>query len=293
MSFHTIRMFPVCAALLLGAALAALAMPAQAQLMTRNAKVLMSAPSEVTSLQPNNLVAAAPTFQGRTWNGVVRNLRIEALPDSQGRMTFGVGSGSRCAYGAGDTDDRVVEFHNADGTWSRGEAIAEACPHWGPAKCSRTVTVDLSAQGHGTRTFTVNRGYPACPSSWGDDSNNIEGGSNNEDRAPALGDAADDVPDSRQEIGARDGTEGRRRGIFRVRIWGNLCVFGGRACRSFKDGAAKSLATGDLRIINAGYAATFRPAGHCGPARWPTPAWQAAGAPAHAEWCDVTVDVRR
>ena len=278
---RTIRMFPVCAALLLGAALAALAMPAQAQLMTRNAKVLMSAPSEVTSLRPNNLVAAAPTFQGRTWNGVVRNLRIEALPDSQGRMTFGVGSGSRCAYGAGDADDRVIEFHNADGTYSRGEAIAEACPHWGPAKCSRTVTVDLSAQGHGTRTFTVNRGYPPCPSSWGDTG------------APALGDAADDVPDSRQDIRARSGTEGRRRGIFRVRVWGNLCVFGGRSCRSFKDGAAKSLATGDVRVINAGYATTFRPGPNCGPHSWPTRAWQLAGADAHAEWCDVTVDVRR
>ncbi len=291
MSFHTIRMLPVCAAMLI----AILAMPAQAQLLNagRDTRVLSSAPSHVTSLTAN-LVGAPPTFQGRTWTGVVRNLRIEALPDSQGRMTFGVGSGSRCAYGAGDTDDRVVEFHNADGTWSRGEAIAEACPQWGPAKCSRTVTVDLREHGQGMSTFTVNRGYPPCPSSWGDDSNNIEGGSNNQDRAPALGDAADDVPDSRQDIRARDGTERRssRRGIFRVRIWGNLCVFGGRACRSFKDGAAKSLATGDLRIINAGYAATFRPAGHCGPRSWPTPAWQAAGAPAHAEWCDVTVDVR-
>ncbi len=206
-------------------------------------------------------------------------------------MTFGVGSGSRCAYGAGDTDDRVVEFHNADGTWSRGEAIAEACPHWGPAKCSRTVTVDLREHGQGMHTFTVNRGYPACPSSWGDDSNNIEGGSNNEDRAPALGDAADDVPDSRQQIGARDGTRGVHKGIFRVRIWGNFCVGAGAVCRSFKDGAANDIIRGNF--VNFGYAATFRPASNCGPPRWPSPRWQAAGAPAHAEWCDVTVDVRR
>ncbi len=277
MPFNAIRAFPVCAALV-ALALAALAMPAQAQFNPRDTRVLMPAPSYVTSLTAN-LVGPAPRFVGRTWTGVVRNLRIEALPDSQGRMTFGVGPGSRCAYGAGDTDDRVVEFHNADGTWSRGEAIAEACPHWGPARCSRTVTVDLREQGQGMRTFTVNRGYPACPSSWGDAG------------APALGDAADDVPDSRQDIRARDGTRGVHKGIFRVRIWGNFCVGAGAVCRSFKDGGANGIIRGNF--VNFGYAATFRPASNCGPPRWPSPRWQAAGAPAHAEWCDVTVDVRR
>ncbi len=42
----------------------------------------------------------------------------------------------------------------------------------------------------------------------------------------------------------------------------------------------------------AGYGATFRPAGHCGPRSWPTPELEAAGAPAYAKWCDVTVDER-
>ncbi len=286
MPFNAIRAFPVCAALV-ALALAALAMPAQAQLQAR---VLSAAPSYVTSLT-TPLVGPAPRFVGRTWDGVVRNLRIEALPDSQGRMTFGVGSGSRCAYGAGDTDDRVVEFHNADGTWSRGEAIAEACPHWGPAKCSRTVTVTTA---RGSVTHTANAGYPPCPSSWNrfvpvprvNEKGDEEGGIVNVPvGAPALGPAVGD---------ARDGTRGVHKGIFRVRIWGNVCLGGGAICRSLKDGDTAAYVRNSEAVLRlGGYAATFRPASHCGPARWPSPALQAAGAPAYAEWCDVTVDVRR
>ncbi len=255
---------------------AALALPAAAQVSQAaiNSRVLMPAPVTVTSLTAN-LVGAAPTVRGRTWTGLVNNLKIEALPSDTGTTAFGVGSGSRCAYGGGNPDGQIVEFHNANGTYSRGRPIAEACRHWGPAKCSRTVTV----QG---RSFTANRGYPRCPSSWG------TGG------APALGPAADDIPDSRQDLRARPGTRNTHKGIFRVRIWGNICYLFGRVCRSFNNASTQSLLSYDKGYLNSsGYAATFRPASNCGPGRWPTPELQAAGAPPYAEWCDVTVDVRR
>ncbi len=278
MSFHTIRLFPACAAL----ALAALAMPAQAQLerAARVSDVSDPAPNYVTRLN-QNLVWPAPMVDNRTLSGAVTNLTIEALPDSQGRMTFGVGSGSRCAYGAGDADDRVIEFRNATGTYSRGGPIAEACPQWGPAKCSRSVTFM-------GRTFIANKGYPRCPDAWDriDNDNRRVG-------APALGDAADDVPDSRQDIRARSGTEGRRRGIFRVRVWGKVCHAGAsnvQRCWNLKN---PNPPPGFTFLANAaGYGATFRTDRHCGPPSWPTPELEAAGAPAYAEWCDVTVDVR-
>ena len=257
-----------CAALLLSATLA---LPAAAQGVTdaavRNSQVLTRAPAYVSSLT-TPLTAPAPRILGRVWTGLVQNLQIEAGPP-QGTTTFGVGAGFRCAYGPGDTDDQqVVEFHNARGTYSHGQPIARACPTWGPAKCARTITFM-------NRSFTANRGYPPCPA----------GG------APALGDAADDTPDSRQELGARSGTRGTANGIFRVRVWGNFCYAAGGVCRSLKtiDG---TILTSSL-VSEYGYAATFRPGDNCGPARWPTPEMQAAGGPAYAEWCDVTVDVRR
>ncbi len=261
---------------------AALALPAAAQVQQAaiNSRVLMPAPAHVYSLT-TNLVGAAPTVQNRTWTGLVRNLKIEALPSDTGTTTFGVGPGARCAYGGGNPDDPIVEFHNANGTYSRGRPIAEACRHWGPAKCSRTVTVDLREQGHGMRTYTVNAGYPRCPSSWGDNG------------APALGSAADDIPDSRQDIRANDGTRNTHKGIFKVRIWGNFCLGGGRPCYSLKDYSGRPLPIGATLLHLAGYGATFRSSSNCGPARHATPQLQAASAPAFAEWCDVTVDVRR
>ncbi len=254
---------------------AALALPAAAQVQqaVRNSRALPFAPAHVSSLTAN-LVGTAPTVQGRTWTGLVRNLKIEALPSDRGTTTFGVGSGSRCAYGGGNPDDPIVEFHNATGTYSRGGPIAKACRHWGPAKCSRTVTVR-------GRSFTANAGYPRCPSSWGGNG------------APALGDAADDIPDSRQDIRARPGTRNTHKGIFKVRVWGNFCLGGGTICRSFKDDSTLRYLSNSSDFINSyGYGATFRPAYNCGPARHATPQLAAAGAPPFAEWCDVEVDVR-
>ena len=233
----------------------------------RDSQVLMPAPATVTSLT-TPLTDSAPRILSRVWTGLVRNLQIEA-GGPQGTTTFGVGSAFRCAYGPGEMGNQmVVEFHNATGTYSHSQPIARACPTWGPAKCARSVTVR-------GRTFTANRGYPPCPA----------GG------APALGDAADDIPDSRQELRARSGTSGTANGIFRVRVWGNFCYAAGGVCRSLKtiDG---TILTSSL-VSRYGYAATFRPGLNCGPARWPTPEMQAAGGPVYAEWCDVTVDVRR
>ncbi len=257
-----------CAAVLLSAALA---LPAAAQGVTdavRNSQVLTHAPSYVTSLT-TPLTANAPRILGRVWTGLVQHLQIEVLPGPAGSTTtFGVGTGFRCAYGPGDTGAQVVEFHNARGTYSRDQPIARACPTWGPAKCARSVTVM-------GRIFTANRGYPTCPA--GD--------------APALGVAADDIPDSRQDLRASSGTSGTAKGIFRVRVWGNFCFAAGGVCRSLKtiDG---TILTSSL-VSEYGYAATFQPGANCGPARWPTPEMQAAGGPPYAEWCDVTVDVRR
>ncbi len=268
---------------------AALALPAAAQVQQAagNSRALERAPGYVTSLTAN-LVSAAPKVQGLTWTGLVQNLQIEARPNPQGMMNFGVGSDVRCAYGPGDRDQtRIVEFHNPTGRYSRGQPIARACPHWGPKKCSRTVTfMGMS--------FTANRGYPRCPVAW-DNMKMVEvEGESVPTRvgAPALGNAADDIPDSRQEgLTAADRQQGTHTGIFTVRIWGNFCLGGGFACRSLKDTAISYWAANQLNRF--GYGATFSPAPNCGPARWPTPELQAAGAPRYAEWCDVTVDVRR
>ncbi len=250
----------------------------------RDSRVLTSAPTYVSSLT-TPLTAPAPRILGRVWTGLVQNLQIEAGAP-QGTTTFGVGSGFRCAYGPGERDNQqVVEFHNARGLYSRGQPIARACPTWGPAKCARTVTVDLSMFGQGRHTVTANRGYPPCPGTWNAQNNGQRQG------APALGAAADDIPDSRQELGARSGTRGTANGIFRVRVWGNFCFAAGGVCRSLKTIDEATL-TSSL-VSRYGYAATFRPGANCGPARWPTPEMQAAGGPPYAEWCDVTVDVRR
>ncbi len=77
-------------------------------------------------------------------------------------------------------------------------------------------------------------------------------------------------------------------GTFTLRIWGNVCLRGGRTCRSLKDGAGQTLLTPDV-VNGFGYQATFAPGPNCGPARWPSPEWEAAGGPPYAEWCDVEV----
>ncbi len=264
--------FPACAALVVAAALA---LPAMAQSIQQTAithsRALTPAPSVVTSLTAN-LTDPAPQIQNRTWTGLVRNLQIEVLPGPDA-TTFGVGPDVRCAYGPGDKDDRVVEFHNARGLYFRDQPIARACPTWGPAKCSRSVTV----MGH---TFTANRGYPPCPGEWGNDG------------APALGAAADEIPDSRQELSATRRTSKTANGIFKVRIWGNFCYAAGGVCRSLKTIDGTTL-TAPL-VSRYGYAATFRPGpSNCGPARWPSEAWQQRNGPGYAEYCDITVDVRR
>ncbi len=74
---------------------------------------------------------------------------------------------------------------------------------------------------------------------------------------------------------------------FTLRIWGNICIAGGATCSSLREGTPSFLTSG---VVNQfGYAATFGPGPNCGPARWPTPGWQAAGGQPYAEWCDVTV----
>ncbi len=280
---------------------AALALPAAAQVTkleqaAQRSRALPSTPATVTSLT-TPLVGRAVSVNGRTWNVLTRGLDIEARPNPQGMMNFGVGSDVRCAYGLGDRDQtQVVEFHNPTGRYSRGQPIARACPHWGPRKCSRTVTVNLGALGFGTHTYTVNRGYPRCPDAWNTPETVMVDGESVSTRvgAPALGDAADDIPDSRQEITATDRQQGTHNGIFTVRIWGKICI----AARYFEQCA--SLVDNDSTVLKSrsslnelGYVATFPPAYNCGPARWPTPELQAANAPPYAEWCDVTVDVRR
>ncbi len=76
---------------------------------------------------------------------------------------------------------------------------------------------------------------------------------------------------------------------FTLRIWGKVCFSGGRSCLSAQD--SESLGSDAVRdsVNQRGYAATFGPGPNCGPARWPTPEWQAAGGPPYAEWCDVMV----
>ncbi len=255
-----------CAALLLSAALA---LPATAQgvpgAAVRNSRVLESAPATVYALT-TNLVGAAPLIQGRHWTGVSQNLTIDALPGPDA-TTFGVGPGSHCAHTPGVSGG--VQFHNPTGTYSRGQPIATACPTWTARKCSRSVTFM-------GRTFTANRGYPPCSEA----SNDV---------TPLTGEYTGNTPN--QQDNSFTPTRTPSNGIFQVRVWGNFCFAGGRICRSLKTIDGSTL-TSSL-VNQLGYAATFRPGANCGPPRWPTTEMEAAGGPPYAEWCDVTVDVRR
>ncbi len=270
------------AALLLGAALAAPALPALAQEIQRFAiretRVGTAAPARVTSLTAD-LTGPAP----RGWSGTVENLVIEARPTPGSTTTFGVGDGSQCSHTPENTPPQV-EFHNAAGAHSRGQPIARACFAWTAGKCSRTVTFM-------SRSFTANAGYPPCAPPGDPDKP--------EDGPPQQ---AADVPST--YIPGTPGTftpgdaftpiaRKPSAGMFTVRIWGNFC-YGARShifCHSLKTVPEGILASDVAK--HTGYAATFAPGPNCGPARWPTPAWQAAGVPAHAEWCDVVVDMRR
>ena len=229
----------------------------------------------VTALT-NPLVWPAPRINSITLGGLVQNLTIEALPGPGARPTFGAGSNFRCAYGPGDAGDQLVEFHNATGTYSRGQLIARACPSWGPKRCSRTETKTLTDPRTGLQksvTHTVNKGYPRCPPSWTSNGNHVG--------APGL------------DISTQQSTSTHMRGYFRVRVWGKVCHASAsnvQRCWNLKNPEPPR---GFVAITNlVGYGATFRPERHCGPARWLSPAWQAAGGPPYAEWCDITVDLR-
>ena len=263
-----------CAAVLPALALAAtLALPVGAQHIPQsaidNSRVLDSNVFYVTSLT-NNLVWQAPTVQGRTWTGLVQNLQIEPLPGPAGSTTFGVGSNSHCAHTPGVSGG--VEFHNPTGTYSRGQPIAIACPTWTTRKCSRSVTFM-------GRTFTANKGYPRCT-------------------GPTETLTVDGYTGSTPTQQTDPGTftpiaKTPSRGTFRVRVWGNVCLGGGSPCYSLKDeGNRRWPANSSSAIHQFGYGATFQPARHCGPARWPSEAWRQQGGPGYAEYCDVTVDVR-
>ncbi len=251
----------------------ALSLPASAQQIQQTAithsRVLQSTTTYVTRLN-QNLVWPAPTVQGRTWTGLVRNLKIEVLPGPAGSTTtFGVGGDFKCAHSPGP--GQPVEFHNATGTYSRGGAIARACPTWTARKCSRSVTFM-------GRTFTANRGYPTC----------------NEDTDENLPSDGQYTGKTRKQQTAVPDSIARTlsNGIFRVRVWGNVCINGGATCRSFKDGEGRNLIRNPTVVHLTGYGATFQHARHCGPERWPSEAWQQRSGPGYAEYCDITVDVR-
>ncbi len=234
----------------------------------------MSDPSAAYVIRLNqNLVWPAPQVNGLTLSGAVTNLTIEALDSPGGmthdRTTFGVGPGSHCAQSAGVSGG--VEFHNPTGTYSRGGPIAIACQTYTTRKCSRSVTFM-------GRTFTANKGYPRCSEA----SNDV---------TALTGQYTGTTPN--QQDNSFTPTRTPSNGIFRVRVWGKVC-HGARAhaqrCWDLKNPTPPP---GFPTIVNAaGYGATFRTDRHCGPPSWPTPELQAAGAPAYAKWCDVTVDVR-
>ncbi len=252
----------------------ALALPAGAQQIDQtaidNSRVLVLMPAPVTvSALTTNLVGAAPRIQGRTWTGLVNNLKIEVLPGPAGSATtFGVGSGSRCAHTPGVSGG--VEFLNPTGTYSRGGAIAIACQTWTTRKCSRSVTFM-------GRTFTANRGYPRCSEA-------------SDAVTPLTGEYTGNTPNQQDSSYTPSRTPSN--GIFRVRVWGNVCINGGVTCRSFKDGAGRNLLRNPEAVHLAGYGATFMHAPHCGPERWPSEAWRQRNGPGYAEYCDITVDVR-
>ena len=270
--------------------LTVLALPASAQNednipnADRHSRVLQAAPASVNNLT-QSLTGSAPNVQGRIWSGLVQNLQIEVLPGPAGSTTtFGVGPGFKCAHSPGS--GQPVEFHNATGTYSLGQPIAIACPTWKAKKCSRSVTFM-------GRTFTANRGYPRCTG----------------DTEPLTGEYTGSTP-QQQAVDTPStytpGTPGTytpgppptpiaktpSNGIFKLRIWGNVCIRSGVVCRSFKDGAGRALLLNPGVIYLVGYGATFRRASHCGPERWPSEAWRMAGGRGYVEYCDVTVDVR-
>ena len=257
---------------LAAAAVVALALPAGAQQIhptaISNSRVLQSTTTYVTGLN-QNLVWPAPMVQGRTWTGLVQNLKIEPLPGPAGSTTFGVGSDSHCAHTPGVSGG--VEFHNPTGTYSRGGAIAIACQTWTTRKCSRSVTFM-------GRTFTANRGYPRCSEA-------------SDAVTPLTGEYMGNTPN--QQDSSFTPTRTPSNGIFRVRVWGNVCINGGMTCRSFKDGEGRNLIRNPEAVHLSGYGATFQHARHCGPERWPSEAWRQSRGPGYAEYCDVTVDVRR
>ncbi len=251
-------------------AAALVALPAGAQTPVQQSAITASrvgspAPADVTDLAPSNLVPP----QNSPWTGLVRDLQIEALPGPDA-TTFGVGPGSHCAHTPGASGG--VEFYNVTGTYSSGQAIATACPTWTARKCSRSVTFM-------GKTFTANKGYPRCSEA-------------SDDVTPLTGEYTGNTPN--QQDSSFTPTRTPSNGIFRVRIWGNYCLNRGRGCRSFREaeGWFDTEITRDS-IHRSGYGATFGPAPNCGPARWPSEAWRVANGVPYAEYCDVTVDVRK
>ncbi len=229
--------------------LAVLAIPAQAQEVT-----IFHTAGGTSFNNPITGLIAFPLGDVET-----RDLVIEAR-DWPATVSFGVGSGSRCAYGDGDAT-RLVGFHNASGRYTGGQPIAEACTYRGQPKCSRTVTVR-------GRSYTANRGHPSCGS-------NMQQGDNN-------------VP---------MGTPTASTGMFTVRIWGKVCLNGtvGGVSRCSQLGPERDLESAGqwLSHINQnGYRATFAPRRNCGPAKWPTTEMRSRGRPSYAEWCDFTVMAR-
>ncbi len=199
-----------------------------------------------------------PLFTDTSVRGsAISALEIEAL-DWPGNAILGVGAGSRCPYGSGGAT-RLVSFHNAIGSYTHGNPIAEACTYLGQPKCSRTVTV--SVPGHGNQTFTANRGSPPCP--------------------PNQQQAADNVP---------MGTPQPSTGMFTVRIWGKVCYSANSSCLP----AREPIPANGVRNINFnGYFATFKGGGkNCGPPIWPTPEMKELGAPPYAAWCDFTFNIQ-
>ena len=179
--------------------------------------------------------------------------------------TFGVGSRSHCAHTPGQQGG--VEFHNPTGTYSLGQPIATACRTWTTRKCSRTVTFM-------GKTFTANKGYPACTGS----------------TTALTGQYTGNTP--QQQDDTYTPTRTPSNGIFRVRVWGKVCPAGvsNVPCWDLRD---PDPPPGFGLVANqSGYGATFQHAHNCGPRSWPTPELQAAGAPAYARYCDITVDVR-
>ncbi len=194
-----------------------------------------------------------PLFTDTSVRGsAISALEIEAL-DWPGTTLLGVGAASRCAYGSGEAT-RLVGFHNATGKYTHGMPIAKACTYLGQPKCSRTVTVR-------GRTYTANRGSPACP--------------------PNPQQGTDNVPTGRHIPST---------GMFTVRIWGKVCYTANSSCLP----AREPIPANGVRNINLnGYFATFKGGGkNCGPPIWPTPEMKELGAPPYAAWCDFTFNIQ-